>query len=647
MKNKTSLTKCLSPLTLPVSFLKTVSLASAALAFSSCSPGDQTQEKPNILWITCEDITPMLGCYGDENAKTPHLDEFARNSVRYTNAFATAPVSSPSRSCIITGHYANTLGTMHLRSEIPIPEDIKPFPKFLREAGYFVTNNAKEDYNFRDTTIWNNSSHEAHWRKRDDDQPFFSVFNIQRTHQSRIFGSDSVYEKRISEFLPHIERTTPESIKLPPFYPNTPKLRKLWARYYTNVSIMDYRFNQIVKQLKNDGLAENTIVFFYSDHGTGMPRFKRTCYDSGLKIPLLVHVPEKYRERFHVKPGSVSDRMVSFADFAPTVLEIAGIDVPDPWPGKPFISEDPLGEKPFVFGSSDRVDEAYRVTRTIRTKKYRYIRNFIPYLPLLQPNFYTDQSAVKKELIRAQKEEQLTKAQQRMFRKERIPEELYNVEKDPHHLNNLASDPEHRDILNDMRAKLNEKIIKIHDTGLMPEPAMHRLSRNSTPCEVASNPELFPVREILSACDLMLKEDPPEKKIIEYLRHDNGLVRYWTIISIQETETYSDNVNKELNKLLRDDFPVVQVEAAKALIKSGQHRPVSAIIRNMQSDDEILALYASRAFQNIAPELPEIPEEVYQVLNKYKKATDGGEDWSEYYKIYTYWSLSELLEKQS
>lgn len=342
---------------------------------------------PNILWISCEDITTMLECYGDQNASTPNLDAFANRSVRFSNAFATAPVSSPSRSCIITGQYATSLGSQHLRSWVRIPDYIKPFPKYLREKGYYVSNNYKEDYNFTDTTIWNNSSYNAHWRNRDKGQPFFSVFNLEMTHQSSIFGSDSVYEDRIHKYLPFIKRCSPDSLILPPYYPGSPVIRKLWARYYTNVSIVDYLFGQIIKELDDDGLADNTIVFFFADHGTGMPRSKRALYDSGLKIPLIVHVPGKLSAKFNMQAGEVVDRMVSFIDFAPTILELAGIDIPTDLTGTPFISPNPLKENPLVFGASDRVDEAYELSRSVHTKQYHYIRNFLPHLPILQPNF--------------------------------------------------------------------------------------------------------------------------------------------------------------------------------------------------------------------------------------------------------------------
>ncbi len=613
------------------------------LSLCACTVKETELSKPNILWITSEDMTTMLGVYGDPNAHTPHLDTYAAQSVQYINAFATAPVCSPSRSCIITGFYASSLGSQHLRSTIEIPQEIIPFPKYLREAGYFTTNNAKEDYNFIDTTIWDISSGEAHWRKRNNDQPFFSVFNLMLTHQSSIFGDDSTYEARVGKYLPFVKQTSPDSLILPPYYPDTPGIRKLWARYYTNVSIIDHQFSQIIKELEEDGLAENTIVFFYSDHGTGMPRSKRALYDSGLKIPLLVHIPEKYAGKYKFKPGTVAEEMVSFNDFAPTVLEIAGLELPKHYEGRPFLSENPVAQKPYVYATSDRVDEGFEMSRTIRTKEFRYIWNFLPHLPLLQPNFYTDQSEIMQELTRMRKTTELTTEQMTMFVAERLPEELYDVEIDPHQVYNLANDPQYKDVLTDLRKTLVEEIIKTFDTGFMPEPLMIRLAENTTPYEVAHDSALYPLEKIIAACHLMLEAQPSPEKILENLDHPNGFVRYWTVISVEQKKMRNEKILQKLHVLLDDNFSTVQVEAAKTLVKLGDAKAVETIIRHMQTGNDPLVLFASRAFQEIAGLLPEIPASARKVYEKMEKDTQGGDMRSAYYKLYTYWALIDIF----
>ena len=305
-----------------------------------CRTASDSNQPPNILWITIEDLSPMLGCYDDPVARSPNIDRLAKRGVKYTNAFATAAVCAPARSCLVTGVLATTLGTQHLRSETLVPEDIEPFPKILRSAGYYCSNNEKEDYNFESTDIWDDSSDKAHWRNRRSDQPFFAVFNLEITHQSKIFGSDSVYNQRIAKYAGSIKRTRPEDVRLPSYFFDSPEIRKLWARYYDNVQIVDIQIQEILDQLKEDGLEENTIVFFYSDHGTGMPRGKRALYDSGLKVPLIISAPERYQDQLGLKPNTETDRLVSFVDFAPTVLNILDIPIPDYMQGKTFLGKD-------------------------------------------------------------------------------------------------------------------------------------------------------------------------------------------------------------------------------------------------------------------------------------------------------------------
>jgi N-sulfoglucosamine sulfohydrolase len=621
--------------------LTNVLLTSASsFLFWSCHPV-HSPEKPNIVWICTEDITTMLSCYGDPNGRTPHLDAFAEKSVKFTNAFATAPVCSPSRSCIITGEYATSLGTQHLRSETQIPESVIPFPKLLKKAGYYVSNNDKEDYNFEDNTIWNESSSKAHWKNREEGQPFFSVFNINITHQSGIFGNDSVYTERIRAYLPEIEEVIPENLVLPPYFPESPVIRKLWARYYTNLQIMDLQFAARLKELEEEGLLENTIVFFFSDHGTGMPRAKRAVYDSGLKIPLLIYVPEKYAEKFNMKAGTVNDHLVNFLDFAPAILEIAGAEIPQNMRGKPFISEQEIVKKEYVFGTSDRVDEAYETTRTIRTKKYRYIRNFLAYTPLIQPNFYSDKSEIMQEIYKFRNDPGLTPAQKMLFAKKRQPEELYDVENDPHEINNLAGKSEYQSILEEMRDYLRTEILESYDTGLMPEPEMIRLAQNSTPYEITKNREIFPVDEILDACDLMIQPKGNPEEIIRKLSHPNGFVRYWAVVATEYLEDYTPQVLAKLEELTDDTFETVQIEAAKTLIKSGRPQFSALIIEKLEKADEPVQLFAARAFEETWQLLPEFPEKAEKIYRNLEKQTAG--KWYGY-DLYAFWSLSQVFQ---
>ncbi len=260
----------------------------------------ESADRPNILWITAEDLSPDLGCYGNAYATTPYLDQLAQEGVRYTHAFASAPVCSPARSCLITGVYATSLGTQNLRSDFPIPDRIVGFPKFLREQGYYCSNNVKTDYNTADAKrltqeSWDESSATAHWRNRAEGQAFFSVFNLMETHQSRTcVWSFEEFEEKIGSQLTPAARHDPEEAPVPPYYPDIPIVRSTLARYYDCISVMDLKVGQLLKQLEDDGLADSTVVFFYGDHGAGLPRGKRVLFDSGLRVPLLIRVPPRF-----------------------------------------------------------------------------------------------------------------------------------------------------------------------------------------------------------------------------------------------------------------------------------------------------------------------------------------------------------------
>ena len=303
-------------------------------------------ERPNILWLTAEDMSPHLGCYGDSEAHTPRIDAFARESVRYTRAFATAPVCSPSRSCLITGVYATSLGTQRLRSQFPVPAEFRPFTALLREAGYHCTNNVKTDYNLYGEAefiraAWDESSPRAHWRSRRSGQPFFAVFNFMTTHQSRASAwPHEQFETEVAAKLTPSERHDPAKLTLPPYYPDTAEARRTWARYRDCIAALDKQVGEVLEQLAADGLAEDTIVCFYSDHGMGMPRGKRCLHDSGLRVPLLVRFPKKWAHLAPAKSGETSDRLVSFVDFAPTVLSLCGVPAPSHFQGEAFLGPD-------------------------------------------------------------------------------------------------------------------------------------------------------------------------------------------------------------------------------------------------------------------------------------------------------------------
>ncbi|MDF2722818.1 MAG: sulfatase [Paenibacillus sp.] len=427
------------------------------------------QNRPNIVWISLEDTSPRFGCYGDRLARTPNIDRLADEGIRFPLAFATAGVCAPSRSAIITGMYPTSIGTHHMRTthtetcapELPtpyqavVPHYVKVFTEYLRAAGYYCTNNKKTDYQFEPpVTAWDALGDDAHWRNRDEGQPFFSVFNPILTHESGMWP----------EKQRHALETDLDEVTLPPYLPDTRKSREALARHYDNIADSDHIVGRLLRQLEEDGLADNTIVFLWSDHGEGLPRAKRWPYDAGIRVPLIVRWPGQ------LQPGTVSDRLVSLIDLAPTVLSLAGLAVPCHMHGQPFLGE---WAKPrdYIFASRDRYDQAYDQVRAVRDARYKYIRNDDPNLPYLLWISYSNRHPIQQEMWRLHLEGKLEGVQNIMFEK-RPSEELYDTANDPHELNNLAADPGHRDALSKLRHALDEWRIRYGDLGDMSEEQM-------------------------------------------------------------------------------------------------------------------------------------------------------------------------------
>jgi N-sulfoglucosamine sulfohydrolase len=433
--------------------------------------------RPNIVWISNEDMSPRLGAYGDTLARTPILDRLAKQSIRYSNAFTTAPVCAPSRAAIITGMYQNAIGAQHMRTtEDTVPElpgpylavppfYVKAFPEYLRAAGYYTSNRAKTDYQFGvPFTIWDDLGQTAHWRNRPDkSQPFFSVFNLEVTHESRIFPSSPARKGK-----PLV--TDLSKLQVPPYYPDTPLVREELGRVYDNIADMDSEVGEILKQLDDDGLTENTIVFYWSDHGDGVPRAKRSLYDSGLRVPLMIRWPKTLAPPG--APGTVSDELVSFIDLAPTVLSLAGVEIPTHLQGRVLLGARATAAPEFVFAARDRMDIEYDMMRSARDPRFLYIRNFALELPYAGHIVYRNQSAIMQEWLRLQAEGKLTGPAALWMRTSRPAEELYDTRTDPHQIKNLAAEPAHRATLARMRKAVTDWMLRINDQGLINEAEM-------------------------------------------------------------------------------------------------------------------------------------------------------------------------------
>jgi len=455
-----------------------------ALTFQTFATDTAVSRRPNILWISCEDISADLGCYGDAYGRTPTLDRLSEEGTRFTNAFGVAGVCAVNRSCIITGMYPTTIGTHHMRCRAVPPPEVHCFTEYLRAAGYYCSNNVKTDYNFDNpVTAWDESSRTAHWRHRAAGQPFFCVINLMGTHESKIRASEKQFAA-LTKNLTEAQRHDPADAPLPPFYPDTPVIRRDVARYYDLVTAMDRQVADILEQLKEDGLSESTIVMFWSDHGRGLPRYKRWVYDTGLHVPVIVRWPGV------LAPGSVDDRLISFVDFAPTVLSLAGVPIRKHMQGRAFLGAQTGAARKFIYAARDRMDETYDIIRAVRDARYKYIRNYEPYKPYAQVISYAEQMPTMQELRRLHAAGELTGPRQLFFAKTKPVEELYDTRGDPFEVHNLANDPSHADVLNRLRTAHETWRKKTADVGLIPEVELWERMRPGGKWQVTTSPEI-------------------------------------------------------------------------------------------------------------------------------------------------------------
>jgi N-sulfoglucosamine sulfohydrolase len=424
-------------------------------------------KRPNIIWITCEDISPFVGAYGDQLVKTPNIDQLAREGIRYNYVFTAAGVCAPSRSSFITGMYPTSIGTMHMRTigdpkfqPVPsysavIPAEIKCFPEFLRKAGYYCTNNEKQDYQFiPPVTVWDENSAAASFRNRPQGKPFFAVFNLFITHESQIFG-------RTDSLL-----LDPDKITVPPYYPDTKTVRHDMNRLFTNIERMDSQVGELIQILKDEGVYENTIIFFFSDHGGALPWMKREILERGVHIPFIIRFPGA------ANAGTVNNDLISGVDFAPTVLSLAGVHIPKYMQGQAFLgNQKSKTPRKYVFAARDRMDTEYDRVRMVRDKRFRYLYNYFPDQPYYQNIEYRLSIPMMKEFLILRDSGKLNSFQMAWFKNKPV-EELYDVEKDPDELHNLVNDPKYRTKLIELRNAFQYWNKTVGDMGAIPEKEM-------------------------------------------------------------------------------------------------------------------------------------------------------------------------------
>jgi uncharacterized sulfatase len=587
---------------------------------------DAKVERPSILWITCEDMSPNLGCYGDAYAVTPNLDRLAAKGVRYTRAFSHAGVCAPSRSGLITGMYPTSLGSHHMRCTTSLPGFVKCFPEYLREAGYFCTNQSKTDYNFAvPPNAWDvPRGTKAHWRNRQPGQPFFSVFNLTITHESRIRAD---YEK-----LDH----DPTQAVLPPYLPDTPLVRRDWARYHGLITEMDAQAGGLLDQLEKDGLAEETIVFFFSDHGVGLPRAKQWIYDAGTHVPLIVYFPEKYRHLAPAEPGSVVDRLVGFVDIGPSVLSLVGLEIPGHMQGEPFLGPKASEPRRYVYGVRDRMDERYDMNRTVRDGRYKYHRNYFPARPFAPWLDYMEKLATMQEWRRLDAEDKLSGVQAFFMQDTKPVEELYDIQADPFEQVNLAGSPKHRDVLEHMREAHFEWVRRTLDLGLLPEQDMRNRARGATEYEMARSESVgLPFDRIFHTAVLSGQGPDAVPELLERVGDDDAAVRFWAVIGLTNTGSRDEAAVRALQKALDDSSVEVRIVAAEALCRIDREAAALPILTSaLTHESSWVRLQAANVLDRVG-------EKARPAMDAIKKAMeDSGRE-----NMFVRWVLAHTLKQ--
>lgn len=529
--------------------------------------------RPNILWITSEDNGPELGCYGDEFAISPNIDALAAKGMIYNHCWSNAPVCAPARTTIISGLFPTSLGGQHMRSQVKLPPIAKLYPQYFRELGYYCTNCSKEDYNvYKPEDLWDDSSRKAHWRNRNPGQPFFAVFNFTISHESKL------------RTRPHNAVHDANKVKVPPYHPDTPEVRQDWAQYYDRVTEMDLEVGRILEQLKQDGLEEKTIVFYYGDHGSGMPRGKRWLYQSGLRVPLIVHVPQRYQKLVdnQYEAGTRSDRLVSFVDLMPTVLSLVGVQPPEYLQGKAFLGPYATQSPEYIYGFRDRMDERYDMSRAIRDQRYLYIRNFKPQRPqgaYLDYMFKTPTTRIWKQMFDAG---ELDDAQS-FFWKPKPSEELYDLEADPYQVRNLADSAEHSEDLNRLRNAVRDWMLRVGDVGLLPEGEMLERADQDAPYTLGRDPERFSAKTLYDVADLATRNTGENLDSLLDLRiHSDSAVRYWVACGLLIRAIRDQNREQAVDAargMTTDPSPYVSCIANETVARFGAQTDRAASIQ--------------------------------------------------------------------
>lgn len=563
-----------------------------ALAFSrrvSAASRTRSGAPPNILWIVSEDNNPFIGAYGDRLARTSVLDRLAREGILYRNVYSNAPVCAPSRFGILTGVYPESCGPAeHMRARAHLPDFIRTYPELMRDAGYFCTNNMKTDYNcdVDPKAIWDRQGTDAHWRNRPPEMPFLSVFNLMSTHESRIFQ-------------PSESRVNPQDVRVPAYLPDLSEIRQDYASYYNLMERMDGQVGARLAELEADGLADDTIVFYYSDNGGVLPRSKRYCYDEGLRCAMIVRVPPRFAHLAGRNPGSVESAPVSFIDLAPTLLSLAGHRAPATMQGHAFLGTCQAPSQKYAFGMRNRMDERYDFVRTVTDGRYRYIRNYAPHRPCGQHQAFAwlaqGYQAYERVFLAG-----ACDAAQRRFFEPRPVEEFYDLGTDPDEVRNLAGDPEHGARIAAMSRALDTHMLAINDNGFIPE------GMSAEGHEASRKPGAYPLKSIMALASLAAKGDPAEvARYARLLTDANPVMRYWAATGLLILKDAAVAAAPAVRDAMRaDSAPQVRIVAAEAATHVGiVDEGVRTLVALLGADySDAVRLQAINALTYIAPD---------------------------------------------
>ncbi|TWU63150.1 Arylsulfatase [Crateriforma conspicua] len=538
-------------------------------------------DRPNILWITSEDNgVSWVSCYGGTNANTPAIDGLAEEGFRYTHCFDNAAVCAPTRSCWITGMYGISNGTQPMRSRNPIPHDqIKYYPDLLREAGYHTSNPGKTDYNIggrEDKACWDFKGEKGKspygWKYRKPGQPFFAVVNIQDSHESRAHGSvDNVTKD-------------PAKMKLYSYHPDLPVVRKNYAKYAEAVERMDAKVGATIEALKQDGLYDDTIIVYNSDHGGVMARSKRFLYASGVHCPLVIRIPAKWKHLYPAaEPGTTVDRIVSFVDMPKTWLALADADIPEQFQGTVFLGDQMEPAPKYHLGFRERADERLDNVRMIRDERYAYHKNYMPYAPAGQHLAYLWKAPLTAAWEQHHREGKTNEITGRFFRP-RVSEEFYDNQTDFDNVHNLIDAPEHQAKISELKKALREKQLELRDSGLMPEKMRERRAATNgiTIYEMVRDENLYPLERYLDLADLALARDPSNlETFVGGMSDSDEVIRWWSAVGLHLLDQHAMPAKDVLRNGLSDESHEVRMMSAWTLVELGDSKQALACLEEM------------------------------------------------------------------